>query len=58
MKFVMAGLCRAIYTMVTGCPRVMLAWDVYWRRVLPPGAAAGLDIGLSQWSLEFITVAL
>ncbi|KAK4324708.1 hypothetical protein Pmani_004664 [Petrolisthes manimaculis] len=58
MKFVLAGLCRAIYTMVTGSPRVMLPWDVYWRRVLPPGAAAGLDIGLSQWSLEFITVAL
>ncbi|KAK3870860.1 hypothetical protein Pcinc_023955 [Petrolisthes cinctipes] len=58
MKFVLAGLCRAIYTLVTGSPRVMLPWDIYWRRVLPPGAAAGLDIGLSQWSLEFITVAL
>lgn len=58
MKFLLAGLCRAIYTLVTGVPRVMLAWDVYWRKVLPPGAAAGLDIGLSQWSLEFITVAL
>lgn len=58
MKFVLAGLCRAVYTLVTGVPRVMLAWDVYWRKVLPPGAAAGLDIGLSQWSLEFITVAL
>ncbi|XP_045116843.1 solute carrier family 35 member C2-like isoform X3 [Portunus trituberculatus] len=58
MKFVLAGLCRATYTLVTGIPRVMLNWDVYWRKVLPPGAAAGLDIGLSQWSLEFITVAL
>ncbi|KAK8380317.1 hypothetical protein O3P69_016728 [Scylla paramamosain] len=58
MKFVLAGLCRATYTLVTGIPRVMLSWDVYWRKVLPPGAAAGLDIGLSQWSLEFITVAL
>ncbi|KAG0719790.1 Solute carrier family 35 member C2 [Chionoecetes opilio] len=58
MKFVLAGLCRATYTLVTGLPRVVLGWDVYWRKVLPPGAAAGLDIGLSQWSLEFITVAL
>ncbi|KAK7066463.1 hypothetical protein SK128_010420 [Halocaridina rubra] len=58
MKFLLAGLCRVAYTCVTGIPRVTLAWDVYWRRVLPPGAAAGIDIGLSQWSLEFITVAL
>ncbi|XP_071518635.1 solute carrier family 35 member C2-like isoform X3 [Panulirus ornatus] len=58
MKFVLAGLCRAFYTLITGTSRVTLPWDVYWRRVLPPGAAAGIDIGLSQWSLEFITVAL
>ncbi|XP_047502331.1 solute carrier family 35 member C2-like isoform X2 [Penaeus chinensis] len=58
MKFILAGICRATYTYMTGIPRVTLPWDVYWRRVLPPGAAAGIDIGLSQWSLEFITVAL
>jgi len=58
MKFVLAGFCRLVYTAVTGVPRITLGWDVYWRRVLPPGAAAGIDIGLSQWSLEFITVAL
>ncbi|XP_042224980.1 solute carrier family 35 member C2-like isoform X3 [Homarus americanus] len=58
IKFVLAGLFRVTYTLVTGIPRVTLPWDIYWRRVLPPGAAAGIDIGLSQWSLEFITVAL
>nr|XP_045616260.1 solute carrier family 35 member C2-like isoform X3 [Procambarus clarkii] len=58
MKFVLAGIFRATYTLATGIPRVLLPWDVYWRRLLPPGAAAGIDIGLSQWSLEFITVAL
>ncbi|XP_064096958.1 solute carrier family 35 member C2-like isoform X1 [Macrobrachium nipponense] len=58
MKFVLAGLCRLTYTYITGIPRVSLTWDVYWKKVLPPGAAAGIDIGLSQWSLEFVTVAL
>ncbi|XP_076068317.1 solute carrier family 35 member C2 isoform X2 [Oratosquilla oratoria] len=58
MKFMLAGICRLSYTITTGQPRILLPWEVYWKKVLPPGAAAGIDIGLSQWSLEFITVAL
>ncbi|XP_076068318.1 solute carrier family 35 member C2 isoform X3 [Oratosquilla oratoria] len=57
MKFMLAGICRLSYTITTGQPRILLPWEVYWKKVLPPGAAAGIDIGLSQWSLEFITVA-
>jgi len=38
--------------------RTVLPWDVYLRRVAPVGAASAWDIGLSQWSLKYVTVAL
>ncbi|KAL7639579.1 UNVERIFIED_CONTAM: hypothetical protein RMT77_010080 [Armadillidium vulgare] len=58
IKFLLSGLCREMYTIWTGLPRVSLPWSIYFTRLFPPGIAAGLDIGLSQWSLEFITVTL
>ena len=38
--------------------RVVLSWSDYLKKVSPVAAAAGFDIGLSQWSLKFVTVAL
>ena len=42
----------------SGTKRVVLPWGPYLKRVSLVGAASALDIGLSQWSLAFITVAL
>ena len=38
--------------------RVVLAWPEYIARIAPIGVAAGLDICLSNWALEYITVSL
>jgi len=38
--------------------RVVLSWRDYLTRVSPVAAAAAWDIGLSQWSLAYVTVAL
>ena len=38
--------------------RTVLPWSVYLTKVAPVGAASAWDIGLSQWSLEYVTVAL
>jgi len=38
--------------------RTVLPWDVYMKRVAPVGVASAWDIGFSQWSLKYVTVAL
>ncbi|KAF2354149.1 Sugar phosphate transporter domain [Trinorchestia longiramus] len=58
IKFFLSGVWRSMSSCCSGKERVCLNWDIYCTKVLPAGAAAGLDIGLSQWSLEFITVTL
>lgn len=58
MKFLLAFLCRAVYTYHTGLDRVVLGWAPLLGRVGVVALVASLDIGLSQWSFEFIDVAL
>jgi len=58
MKFLLASLCRAVYTYHTGLDRVVLGWAPLLGRVGVVALVASLDIGLSQWSFEFIDVAL
>ncbi|XP_018008369.1 solute carrier family 35 member C2-like isoform X2 [Hyalella azteca] len=58
VKFLLSGAWRSCSSCCSGKDRVSLNWRIYCTKVLPAGAAAGLDIGLSQWSLEFITVTL
>ena len=65
LKFCLAAFCRQVYGYVYGYlkneavdERVVLPWKVYLQRVLLVAATSALDIGLSQWSLEYITVAL
>ena len=38
--------------------KLNLPWKIYLQRVLLVAATSALDIGLSQWSLKYITVAL
>lgn len=58
LKFCMAGICRVIWTRCTGKQRVVLAWKDYLARVAIVAIVSGLDIGLSQWSLEYVTLSL
>lgn len=58
IKFVLAWLCRVIYEAVTYRERPLLEWKCYAVQVLPAGAAGGLDVGISQWGLELVTVSL
>lgn len=57
-KFLMAALLRSIYKCWTGQSRPILACNVYVKRMSIVGIVSALDIGLSNWSYEFISVLL
>ncbi|CAF0836144.1 unnamed protein product [Adineta steineri] len=38
--------------------RIKLTWPTLWRKVAPTGITASLDISLSNWSLQYITISL
>jgi len=58
IKFLLASLCRAVFTAYTGVERVVLGWAALLGKVGLVSLVASLDIGLSQWSFEYIDVAL
>ena len=58
MKFVLAAFCRLVWEAWTQRKRPMLPWHPYTIQLAPTGVAAAMDIGLSNWSFEFITVSL
>ncbi|KAK2153053.1 hypothetical protein LSH36_309g00021 [Paralvinella palmiformis] len=58
MKFLIASLIRTVWSACTGKERITLDWWNYCKRVAPPGIASSLDIGLSNWSFEYITISL
>jgi len=58
MKFIASGLCRYAYSAYTGIERVTLGWSHIFGRIGVVAVVASLDIGLSQWSFEYIDVAL
>uniref|UniRef100_A0A0B6ZM18 Sugar phosphate transporter domain-containing protein n=1 Tax=Arion vulgaris TaxID=1028688 RepID=A0A0B6ZM18_9EUPU len=58
IKFVASGLVRLLLECKTKSPRVMLGWESYVKRVAPAGLVSSLDIGLSNWSFEMITISL
>lgn len=39
-------------------PRLTLDWSTYLSKVVPLGLASAADIGMSNWSLQYITVTL
>ena len=58
LKFCLAGLCRYLWSSWTNQDRVTLKWKEYLSRVALVAIVSGLDIGLSQWSLEYVTLSL
>ncbi|RUS73853.1 hypothetical protein EGW08_018397, partial [Elysia chlorotica] len=58
LKFVAAGIVRSLMECKSEDPRVSLGWGVYLKRVALAGVVSSLDIGLSNWSFELITVSL
>jgi solute carrier family 35 protein C2 len=58
IKFVLATLVRISYSRYTGLERVVIGWGPLIGKVGVVALVASLDIGLSQWSFEFIDVAL
>ncbi|XP_065913916.1 solute carrier family 35 member C2-like [Dysidea avara] len=58
IKFFIAWLCRRIIFCFTRQQPLVIGWRTYSKGVIPPALASGLDIGLSNWSLLFITVSL
>jgi solute carrier family 35 protein C2 len=58
IKFSAAALLRKCHRLVKGRDRVVLPWNDCLRCVAPIGIAASIDIGLSNWALEYITVSL
>jgi len=59
LKFCLAGLGRYLWSKWNGGKsRITLSWNQYMSRVALVAVVSGLDIGLSQWSLEYITLSL
>ena len=58
VKFVLAALCRRVWEAWTKRKRPVMAWRPYVVQMAPTGLAAALDIGLSNWSFEFVTISL
>ncbi|XP_056895724.1 solute carrier family 35 member C2 isoform X1 [Takifugu flavidus] len=56
--FSLSAATRRILHSWTGKPRIILNWADYLQRVAPTALATALDIGLSNWSLLFITISL
>jgi len=58
ITFVLAGFCRKMRQFFTGKPSVLLDWKNYATKVIPTAICSALDIGLSNWSLVYISVPL
>jgi len=58
LKFLLAYLSRLGYTLYTGIKRVQLEWKEFLGKVGLVAVVASLDIALSNWSFEYLQVAL
>ncbi|XP_033119570.1 solute carrier family 35 member C2-like [Anneissia japonica] len=58
IKFLISIPVRACLGKAGGPQPVTLDWGTYVRNVAPTAVASSLDIGLSNWSLVFITISL
>ena len=57
-KFVIASVVRTLMMWRGVSGFVHLGWHECFRRILPTAVAGSLDIGLSNWSFEFVTISL
>ena len=58
LKFLLAAAVRNYLECTYNTQRTTLSWHLFWTKMAAPGVFSALDIGLSQWSFEFITVTL
>ncbi|XP_071957357.1 solute carrier family 35 member C2-like [Antedon mediterranea] len=58
VKFLISIPVRACLAKSGGPAPVTLDWNTYIKKVAPTALASSLDIGLSNWSLVFITISL
>nr|XP_022345028.1 solute carrier family 35 member C2-like [Crassostrea virginica] len=58
VKFMVAAFLRTLLSIYLKEDRVLLPWGENLKRIAPTGIASILDIALSNWSFEFITVSL
>lgn len=58
VKFVLAVIIREVWGCLKHQPRKILPWRQFIKGIAPTGIASGLDVGLSNWGLEFVTVSL
>uniref|UniRef100_A0A914YJM9 Sugar phosphate transporter domain-containing protein n=1 Tax=Panagrolaimus superbus TaxID=310955 RepID=A0A914YJM9_9BILA len=57
-KFLIAYGVRFIYEVIHGTRRVRIKFREQLNWLMPIGICASLDIGLSNWALEYVTVSL
>lgn len=58
VKFVLASLMRQCYRIFTGKERVKVPCQSVVRKIAPTSFFGAIDIGFSQWGLEYVHVAL
>ncbi|VDP08423.1 unnamed protein product [Soboliphyme baturini] len=58
IKFFTSCLYRLIYACICRRQRILLDWKEYVIGTSAAGITASLDIGLSNWSFQFITISL
>ncbi|KAG1682483.1 Solute carrier family 35 member C2 [Nymphon striatum] len=58
IKFLLAAICRLLYEWKTKSLRTTLKWKDYVMKLGLIGFFCAIDIGLSNWSFEFITISL
>ncbi|CAH0386630.1 unnamed protein product [Bemisia tabaci] len=58
LKFFLSAIFRKLWEMITSRKRKSLSWQNSILKIAPVGVTSGLDIGFSNWSLEFIAVSL
>jgi uncharacterized integral membrane protein len=61
VKYLIASAIRSIMNMLTvkqQTRRITLDWRVYLEKIIPMSVASAVDIGMSNWSLQYITVTL
>jgi solute carrier family 35, member C2 len=58
VKLLLSTLLRIFYRLCTGKSRVKLPLLTAVRKVAPTSFFGAVDIGFSQWGLEFVNVAL
>ncbi|XP_061180279.1 solute carrier family 35 member C2-like [Saccostrea echinata] len=58
VKFMISAFLRTLLSIYLKEDRVLLPWGENLKKIAPTGIASILDIALSNWSFEFITISL